>query len=76
MISEPQDQSHSNSGKVSHLHIEIQMPWIHPQDVQGPDSRALKNKQNRVHKITDGRDKDSQETKEKSSVIAVRNQDI
>jgi hypothetical protein len=50
------------------------MPWIHPQDVQGPDLQVLKNKQSRIHRMADGKDK--QGIKEKSSVIAVKNQDI
>jgi hypothetical protein len=72
----PRDRSHSSNGEGSHEHLGIQMLWIHLQDVQGPGSRELRNKQNHVHKIMDGKDKDSQETKEKSYVIVVRNQDI
>jgi hypothetical protein len=43
------------------------MPWIHHQDVLGPDSQVLKNKRNCEHKIMDGKDKDRWEIKEKSS---------
>jgi hypothetical protein len=52
------------------------MPWTHPQDEQGLGSWVQKNKQNHEHKITDGKGKDSQETKEKSYAIVVRNWDI
>jgi hypothetical protein len=76
MIFKPRDQSHNSDGKVSHPPIEIQMLWIHPQDVQGPDSQVLKNKQNHIHRIMDGKDKDNQGIKEKSYAIVVRNWDI
>jgi hypothetical protein len=70
----PRDRNHSSNGGESHKHLGIQMPWIHPQDERGPGSQEPRNKQNHVRKITDG--KDNQETKEKSYVTIVRNQDI
>jgi hypothetical protein len=76
MTLKPPDHEFLSNGKESHQPIEIQMPWIHHQDVQGRDSQVPKNKQNHEHRITGGKDKDNRETKEKSSVIVVKNQDI
>jgi hypothetical protein len=74
MTSKPLDHKFPSNGKESHQPIEIQMPWIHLQEEQGPGSQVLKNKQNHETRIMDG--KDNQGIKEKSSVIVVKNQDI
>jgi hypothetical protein len=76
MTSKPWDQESSNNGKASHPPKGIQMQWTHLQDVQGPGSQVPKNKQNHKHRIMGGKDKDNWGTKEKSSVIVVKNQDI
>jgi hypothetical protein len=51
------------------------MPWIRHQDEHGLDSQ-VQRKQSHIHKIAGGKGRNNKETKEKSSVIDVKNPDI